>query len=112
MRTRWKILGCSRSPPSSTTTRRSDYRPCPWNPRLRADPLTFSPAPGEQHGYPVQVMGASFRNVGEIKGLAGCDYLTIGPKWLDAMQSTPATEIPTYLSAETAKVTRKPRRAC
>jgi hypothetical protein len=30
----------------------------------------------KQHGYKTIVMGASFRNVGEIKALAGCDYLT------------------------------------
>jgi transaldolase len=30
-------------------------------------------------GYPTQVMGASFRNVGEIRALAGCDLLTIAP---------------------------------
>lgn len=34
------------------------------------------------HGYGTQVMGASFRNAGEIKALAGCDLLTIGPKFL------------------------------
>jgi transaldolase len=32
--------------------------------------------------YKTVVMGASFRNVGEIKALAGCDYLTISPKLL------------------------------
>jgi transaldolase len=36
----------------------------------------------KKHGYSTQVMGASFRNVGEIKALAGCDLLTIGPKFL------------------------------
>lgn len=30
----------------------------------------------KQHDYKTIVMGASFRNVGEIKALAGCDYLT------------------------------------
>jgi len=32
-------------------------------------------------------MGASFRNKGEIEGLAGCDYLTIGPNYLEELQS-------------------------
>ena len=32
------------------------------------------------HGYKTEVMGASFRNVGEITELAGCDLLTIAPK--------------------------------
>lgn len=31
----------------------------------------------KKHGYNTIVMGASFRNVGEITELAGCDYLTI-----------------------------------
>jgi len=40
----------------------------------------------KQHGYQTIVMGASFRNVGEIEALAGCDYLTIGPNFLDDLQ--------------------------
>jgi transaldolase len=44
----------------------------------------------KKHGYPVQVMGASFRNVGEIVELAGCDLLTIGPNWLKDMQESTA----------------------
>ena len=43
------------------------------------------------HGYKTEVMGASFRNVGEITELAGCDLLTIAPKLLaelDGMQGT------------------------
>lgn len=31
----------------------------------------------KKHGYDTIVMGASFRNIGEIEELAGCDYLTI-----------------------------------
>ena len=31
-------------------------------------------------------MGASFRNQEEIEQLAGCDYLTIGPKFLESLQ--------------------------
>lgn len=41
------------------------------------------------HGYPTIVMGASFRNIGEIQALAGCDRLTISPallKELDELQ--------------------------
>ncbi len=34
----------------------------------------------KQHGYPTIVMGASFRNTGEIEELAGCDRLTISPQ--------------------------------
>jgi transaldolase len=37
------------------------------------------------HGIPTVVMGASFRNVGEIEALAGCDRLTIAPPLLEAL---------------------------
>ncbi|WP_032093096.1 transaldolase [Necropsobacter rosorum] len=40
----------------------------------------------KQHGYQTVVMGASFRNVGEITELAGCDRLTIAPPLLKALQ--------------------------
>jgi len=40
----------------------------------------------KKFGYPTEVMGASFRNTGEIKELVGCDLLTIGPKLLEEMQ--------------------------
>ena len=36
----------------------------------------------KKHGYNTIVMGASFRNIGEITGLAGCDYLTISVRTL------------------------------
>ena len=39
-------------------------------------------------GYPTQVMGASFRSVGEIVELAGCDLLTISPALLRELEST------------------------
>lgn len=39
-------------------------------------------------GYHTEVMGASFRNTGEIIELAGCDLLTIGPSLLESLQST------------------------
>ncbi len=38
------------------------------------------------HGYPTTVMGASFRNSGEIIALAGCDRLTISPALLEELQ--------------------------
>jgi transaldolase len=37
------------------------------------------------HGLRTAVMGASFRNTGEIEALAGCDRLTISPALLDAL---------------------------
>lgn len=40
----------------------------------------------KQHGYNTIVMGASFRNSGEIEALAGCDYLTIGPQFLEELR--------------------------
>ncbi len=42
----------------------------------------------KQHGYPTTVMGASFRNVGEILALAGCDRLTISPNLLDELAAS------------------------
>lgn len=44
-------------------------------------------------GYKTVVMGASFRNVGELQSLAGCDRLTISPALLDELQkeTTPLT---------------------
>ncbi len=38
-------------------------------------------------GHETEVMGASFRNIGEIEELAGCDLLTIAPKLLDELKS-------------------------
>jgi transaldolase len=37
-------------------------------------------------GYKTEIMGASFRNSGEIKQLAGCDLLTISPKLLEELE--------------------------
>ena len=42
------------------------------------------------HGYKTEVMGASFRNIGEITELAGCDLLTISPDLLKTLQDTEA----------------------
>lgn len=44
-----------------------------------------------QHGYPTEVMGASFRNTGQILELAGCDLLTIGPSLLEELQKSEGT---------------------
>jgi transaldolase len=56
----------------------------------------------KKFGYRTQVMGASFRNIGEIKELAGCDLLTISPKLLQELESTEG-ELPRKLSPEAAK---------
>jgi transaldolase len=52
-------------------------------------------------GYKTQVMGASFRNIGEICELAGCDLLTISPQLLAELESTEA-DLPRKLSPEAA----------
>jgi transaldolase len=44
----------------------------------------------KKFGYTTQVMGASFRNVGEIQELAGCDLLTISPQLLGELQKNTA----------------------
>ena len=44
----------------------------------------------KEHGYPTIVMGASFRNRGEITELAGCDRLTIAPPLLAELQASDA----------------------
>ena len=43
------------------------------------------------HGYQTIVMGASFRNSGEIKALAGCDRLTISPALLEELAGSQGT---------------------
>jgi len=45
----------------------------------------------KEYGYPTTVMGASFRNSGEILALAGCDRLTISPSLLQELQNTEGT---------------------
>jgi len=51
----------------------------------------------KQHDYPTIVMGASFRNTGEIEALAGCDRLTISPALLQALSDDRA-ELPQKLN--------------
>lgn len=43
----------------------------------------------KSHGYKTVVMGASFRNTGEILELAGCDRLTISPQLLEELSQSP-----------------------
>jgi transaldolase len=45
----------------------------------------------KKHGYKTEVMGASFRNLGEITELAGCDLLTIAPNLLADLQNGTGT---------------------
>ena len=53
-------------------------------------------------GYKTEVMGASFRNVGQILGLAGCDLLTISPDLLKQLAESDA-EVPRRLDAGAAR---------
>jgi transaldolase len=52
--------------------------------------------------YKTQVMGASFRKVDQVLGLAGCDLLTISADLLDAMQKTEG-EVTPRLTVAAAK---------
>lgn len=62
----------------------------------------------KKYGYKTEVMGASFRNVGEILELAGCDLLTISPTLLDELQKTPGT-VTRKLSPENAAAFNGPK---
>ncbi|MDG1377318.1 MAG: transaldolase [Yoonia sp.] len=56
----------------------------------------------KSNGINTVVMGASFRNVDQIKALAGCDNLTIAPKLLDELENEVAT-LPRILSPDAAR---------
>src|ERR1700728_5424847 len=56
----------------------------------------------KKFGYKTVVMGASFRNIGEIEQLAGCDLLTIAPQLLGELEATEG-ELPRKLDPEAAK---------
>jgi len=55
----------------------------------------------KKYGYATIVMGASFRNTGEITELAGCDYLTISPNLLEELMNSEEA-VPQKLDASTA----------
>merc|ERR1712226_1267367 len=56
----------------------------------------------KKFGHKTVVMGASFRNTGEVTALAGCDLLTISPKLLAELEKSEAA-VPAALSMEKAK---------
>ncbi|GMM45812.1 sedoheptulose-7-phosphate:D-glyceraldehyde-3-phosphate transaldolase [Pichia kluyveri] len=56
----------------------------------------------KKYDYKTIVMGASFRNTGEIAALAGCDYLTISPGLLEKLSNS-NDELPKILDIEKAK---------
>lgn len=55
----------------------------------------------KKFGHKTIVMGASFRSIGEITELAGCDYLTIAPNLLEQLQNSQEA-VPKKLEAESA----------
>ena len=56
----------------------------------------------KKHGIATEVMGASFRNIGQIVALAGCDLLTISPDLLAQLQAN-QTPVQQALSADQAR---------
>ena len=56
----------------------------------------------KKFGYKTLVMGASFRNIGEIEQLAGCDLLTISPKLLEELERK-QEELPRKLDPENSR---------
>jgi transaldolase len=87
-----------------------------WHVKAGGGPYTGETDPGvvsvrkiyaayKAQGVKTVVMGASFRNIGEIEALAGCDRLTISPALLDELAKAEG-ELPRKLSNE--NVTRAP----
>ncbi len=83
-----------------------------WHVKAGGGPYTPDTDPGvvsvrgiyayyKAHGIPTVVMGASFRNAGEIEALAGCDRLTISPALLDALAADEG-DLPRRLSPDAA----------
>jgi len=62
----------------------------------------------KQHGYQTVVMGASFRNSGEIEALAGCDRLTISPALMEEL-SNDNGDLPRQLSPDQVTSTEPKR---
>ncbi|MFO7726243.1 MAG: transaldolase [Oceanipulchritudo sp.] len=62
----------------------------------------------KHHDFPTEVMGASFRNIGQIRALAGCDLLTISPELLNELKAS-EEPLEQQLSIEKAKAEPIPR---
>ncbi|EIN12768.1 transaldolase [Punctularia strigosozonata HHB-11173 SS5] len=62
----------------------------------------------KQHGYKTIVMGASFRNIGEIKALAGVDFLTISPSLLEELKNS-TDPVPKKLDSQNANLVPLPK---
>jgi len=56
----------------------------------------------KKHGHKTEIMGASFRNLEQILELAGCDLLTIAPKWLTVLKEK-TEPLPRKLDAEASR---------
>ncbi len=63
-----------------------DSIPAPEDPGVKSVAYIYSYF--KKFGYKTEIMGASFRNTGEIIELAGCDLLTIAPKLLEELKTT------------------------
>ena len=61
----------------------------------------------KNHGIRTEVMGASFRNVGQVMALAGCDLLTISPELLTQLSQS-QEPVPRLLSPELAAQSPSP----
>ncbi|QIB33793.1 transaldolase [Ancylobacter pratisalsi] len=90
-----------------------------WHVKAGEGPFTAETDPGvvsvhqiyayyKKYGIKTVVMGASFRNTGEIEALAGCDRLTIGPALLDELAADEGTLVrrldPANVEAAPAKL--------
>ena len=62
----------------------------------------------KKFGYNTQIMGASFRNIGEVLELAGCDLLTISPSLLKELSETDEP-VPMKLDAQKSKTMDIPK---
>ncbi|BAJ00957.1 transaldolase [Shewanella violacea] len=62
----------------------------------------------KRHGFNTVVMGASFRNTGEILELAGCDRLTIGPALLEEMANSQAQVVRKLVPVEASATAGEP----
>jgi transaldolase len=63
----------------------------------------------KRFGYETEVMGASFRNIGQVLGLAGCDLLTISPELLQQLAQSRA-EVVRQLDPAAARSAQVERR--
>ncbi|MBS7543151.1 transaldolase [Ancylobacter oerskovii] len=91
-----------------------------WHVKAGEGPFTAETDPGvvsvrniyayyKAQGIKTVVMGASFRNTGEIEALAGCDRLTIGPALLDQLEADQGTLVrrldPAQATEASARIT-------